>query len=1784
MFGKPWWTVACTAQTTAPQKQTRGRLATKAWAVVLSLVMALSGPAGMAGNARLAWAEQADLATVASAYDSDEQTSDPQADETGSLDPPQGAAADGGSMQAPGNAKPTDAQTESGSPVLSPDAREDGETAPDNAPRTASVAIDETEQGWTHITAEGVQPGDTLQASVMGRADAIWTDLLFESCPEATVEDLGGNEVEIGLSVGDGATEWVLPGVMAALVANVALIGGNGQSVALAEGPALYAANPTSQSGEVFTAHNEYVIDGNCPKIRNAQTGQIAWCADSRRAAPGTNTDTGDWPEATFSQVPASDATTISGVNLGDVLPQLEYIMAHGDTATEEGIYVAQYAIWTFTNPDRIPYGSYDHYGDRILALVDGANDYAQSGANHYAGSCQVYVPTTGDGYFDKWMQYLVVSAWNPLSSISVSKEEAYDEQTGAWSSLSKPVTWRLASVDDNSEGTVYDRTLNSDEGTSAVTFAETPKDTRYRLYELEAPEGFKPREAIGLYCTPGGDWLIWNDEAQDWNTATWATDQAGSKVYTGMTGSGSDSVLHVQDAPSAGSIELFKTSAAPEVTDGNSCYTLEGAVYGIYADQGLTELVETIETDESGRAASGALNEGTYWVHEIEPSLGYALDDTAYVVEVVSGTTARVNEENGGSVAEEPQGDPQAIIVKKVDSLTGTNAAQGDMSLAGAEITVRFYKGAHDEEEIAAGNLQPERTWILRTDDDGVAVLTDGYKTGGDEFFKLGGRPYLPLGTTVVQETKAPAGYAIDPTVYVCHFTSDESDRKWISFDMGATIPQDELRGGLAILKVDAESETASPKGAAALDGTTFAIYNASAHAVTVDGIVFEPQTLEAIEDGTARAIMTITAHGGVATTDSDSDGHDESLPFGTYCIREIMPGVGYLRDGAVYTVRVHEDGGVAQCEAVAKNQVIRGDLTFDKVHEGSKDGMAGVAFLMESTTTHERHIVVADSSGHVDTSSAARAHSASTNANDAAYDPDGGTIDESLLDPTAGVWFYGTTEAAGDVDDTMGALPYDTYMLTELATSASAGTWLTSFTATVSQDGVTVDMGTVEDVWIPTLATELLARDGSHDAYALGDERLTDTASYGHFRAGTYTAVLELCDEGGNVLQDDSGNALRTESELELSGNGTYDIGIDCDLSGLAGQRVIARQYVYDADGNLYAAHDDLASASQSVHVCDTPDIQTVLTGSDTGLHMANAVDKLILKDRVDYSGLKPGWTYTLTGTLVDEESGSQIMTSDGTAVGASITFTPESASGSQTVEFAFDARALAGKTLVAFETLTCEGRTLATHADIHDGQQAVAIPKVGTELATAEGAHAVMGSSPIDLIDTVRYENLLAGKSYRLIGTLHDGKTGDIYKDSKDNDMEARIEFTADDPSGTAQVTFKGVSGIQEGQAVAFEELYVRIADGEGDEAWRLVGSHCDPADAQQTVSFDTPSLRTTLTEKETGLHEVASSEKTTLVDLVDYEGLEAGKTYRIEGRLVDKQTGKVLRDAKGRALVVAGDFKAPSAKGRVSVMFPFDSSQFAGKEVVAFESLTFEGREIAVHANVADAAQTVSFVDIRTTASDPTDGDHEAVALSGMQLRDKVELRGLMAGQPYTIVTELADADTHETVIASSTRFIPTKSATTLEVTATFDGTNLAGKKLVFLEKLQRDGKTVTEHRDYGDAGQTVALVTPPPTPSAPDTPGGDLPQTGQGLMWAMLIGTGAICLVAGVILIGRRYWDTSEVPVIVRADVTAPHAGSDAVAASHPPAADAMFVPRIRPRGAGGTGLGDGHGR
>lgn len=227
---------------------------------------------------------------------------------------------------------------------------------------------------------------------------------------------------------------------------------------------------------------------------------------------------------------------------------------------------------------------------------------------------------------------------------------------------------------------------------------------------------------------------------------------------YTFSNIFGVENHILVEYQRATGYVELYKTSANPDITDGNGCYSLGGAVYGIYTDYGCTKLVTTMTTDASGYAKSGAINTGTYYLKEITPPAGYELDETVYTVTISNAATTRLD------VQDDPGNDPVVITITKIQKYPN----QYIPSLEGAEFTVRYYAGQYATTANLPANAT--RTWVIqtkaRTTSSGKIVyetmLSDRYKVGGDAFYYIGGLVTVPLGTLTVQETKAPEGYTL--------------------------------------------------------------------------------------------------------------------------------------------------------------------------------------------------------------------------------------------------------------------------------------------------------------------------------------------------------------------------------------------------------------------------------------------------------------------------------------------------------------------------------------------------------------------------------------------------------------------------------------------------------------------------------------------------------------------------------------------------------------------------------------------------------------------------------------------------------------------------------------------------------------------------------------------------------------------------------------------------------------------------------------------------------------
>ena len=406
-----------------------------------------------------------------------------------------------------------------------------------------------------------------------------------------------------------------------------------------------------------------------------------------------------------------------------------------------------------------------------------------------------------------------------------------------------------------------------------------------------------------------------------------------------------------------------------------------------------------------------------------------------------------------------------------------------------------------------------------------------------------------------------------------------------------------------------------------------------------------------------------------------------------------------------------------------------------------------------------------------------------------------------------------------------------------------------------------------------------------------------------------------------------------------------GSVDVIFTFDASAIAPTTVVAFESMEYKKIEV-AVHADIEDEDQTVYI---PEIGTTALGQDTKDHIEKAKEDAVIVDTVEYKGLEVGREYTMTGKLVDKATGEFITDAEGNEITASTTFTPDEKDGSVDVTFTFDSSLLAGKTLVAFETLTTEEKEVAIHADLEDEGQTIRIPEIHTTATDkVTGDHDGVVATETTVVDEVFYKNLIPGKEYTVKGTLMVKETGEtLTVDGKE--VTAEKTFVAEEADGSIILEFTFDSSALAGKhIVAFEDVeYKGIS----------IGTHADIEDEDQTISY--PSIHTTATDQASGSKTMVLGSSVTLVDTVTYTGLTVGKTYVVKGTIMDKASGQSI------GVTAETTFTAEAADGGTTVAFTFDTSVLQGKTLVVFEALyDTNGNQIVDHSDLNDEDQTVT----------------------------------------------------------------------------------------------------------------------------------------------------------------------------------------------------------------------------
>ena len=261
---------------------------------------------------------------------------------------------------------------------------------------------------------------------------------------------------------------------------------------------------------------------------------------------------------------------------------------------------------------------------------------------------------------------------------------------------------------------------------------------------------------------------------------------------YEGSTMRLKDVGFTSADEPSTGWAKLKKVSANPDITEGNRCYSLEYATFSVTNALTGEVLPERLITDATGESQEIELPVGEYIVKEESAPKGYLKDSEEQRV------TVRRNETATCVIANEPASDPVSLLLKKVDEETGKEVPTGKGTFQGAQYTIKYYDGQYQTEEDLAA-VEPLRTWVLETNEDGKINFSVAEKVSGDDFYyNATGVRVIPLGTITIQETKEPEGYKIDPTVYIRNIDSEAGTGELITSYQVAESPEPIIRGDL--------------------------------------------------------------------------------------------------------------------------------------------------------------------------------------------------------------------------------------------------------------------------------------------------------------------------------------------------------------------------------------------------------------------------------------------------------------------------------------------------------------------------------------------------------------------------------------------------------------------------------------------------------------------------------------------------------------------------------------------------------------------------------------------------------------------------------------------------------------------------------------------------------------------------------------------------------------------------------------------------------------------------
>lgn len=1172
------------------------------------------------------------------------------------------------------------------------------------------------------------------------------------------------------------------------------------------------------------------------------------------------------------------------------------------------------------------------------------------------------------------------------------------------------------------------------------------------------------------------------------------------------------------------GSLELIKSSANQTITNGNSCYSLKGAVYGLYQN-GIEIARKT--TDVNGYAKFENVTAGNYDLKEITPPKGYALDKTIYPVTINSSQTTRVD------VKDYPQSAPVSILLGKVDKDTTQNMPQGSASLEGAEFTIKYYAVQSDKDPAETGK-KPVRTWIMKTDENGKCRLDEKYKVSGDEFWKNPfGVATLPLGTITIQETKAPKGYLLNEEIFVRQITSKGTAESVETYNM-PTIEEEVIRGDIQLVKYGETNDEPGDSGAdikKPLKDIKFHLTSKT----------------------TGDVYTIITDEQGVATTKQLGTSDRGNLPFDTYTVSEESPYPEYDII-APFEVTVDEEGKTYTY--ILRNDTVDAPLSVQKVDKetGKVIPIAGAQFqILDENKKPITMKVSYPTPMEIDTFE--------TDANGSF------TLPEKL---EYGSYYLHETKAPEGYLLGIEDIPFvvdqefdweNPLSITYPDAPAKGKIRVTKtdketdkpipsgaeFTVTAAEDITTPDgtIRTEKGTVVATLTTDEKGK-AETEALYLGKYVVKETKAPNGYLLNPkeFAVTLEYEDQEteivyGNVTVPDelAKGKIRVKKTDAETGNGLsgaeFEIRAKEDIITPDGTVKVKAGTVVDTiktSDKGTAETKELYLGKYEVQETKAPEGYLLNTQKyPVELIYADQETEIVYGDVTVPDELAKGQIEILKK---DEETGNLLSGAEFTVTAAEDITTPDGT--------------LRAEKGTVVDTIVTDTTGIAKSKELYLGKYIVKETKqpIGfirpnqtwdVELKYADQKtelvkeNLTIKNQPTEIIIDKKEtgtDKPLEGVKFVIWNKDKEDPIdpGMQHKEIYTTDANGKIRLLYLEPGNYAVAEVESIPGYAWDDKIIYE--FTITEDGRVDGEV----SHTIPVGNDRTEITETNAINVS-----TGTQD-AYAVDLTVIDTVSMVNLMPNREYKLQLILADAKTGEPLKvkdQPSGDLLTTEKTFTADTSKMDVDMQIEFDASPFAGRTIVVYEYLYQDGVEISKHEDPNDKKQQLYVKDklkLNTTAIDLISGTHEAIAKKDVTIRDNVDHFGLIAGQEYVLKGILMDQTTGKPLVINGKQITAEKSVQietadgTVPIDFTLDASELNNRSIVVYEYLYHNGQLIASHEDITDEDQTITFKVGSLKPILP-------PNKGGGLLSALktgdfsditpfaiaLIGTGAIIL-------------------------------------------------------------------